>query len=479
MTETFDTIVIGSGCGGAAAAALTSYHGCKTLLLEQSKIIGGRAGTIEKQGFKMDHGHLIARGNKGPHGDVLRIVKCEDLMPEYVAIPSRPITMVALGQKWEYAPGWRHMLGLLSLRKLKAGGFIIRDMPGIIRLLYKIRCMDEDKTKALDQVDLHTFLSKYTDSQAIYSLMGAITAGFFGILPYETSAGEVIRTLNGILDAKLGFGYPVTGEGVSAIPRSFIKAAERYGAEIRTKTPVERIVVEKGEARGVKVRGEFIQAKMIISNAGLKETSFKLVGKNHFQEDYVAYLENLKYGYGGISLKYALDKPIIDFCFGGKSPQNSEMRDVQEGRIPKDTAIMLVCSSNMDPSLAPPGKQLLMAISPGPLIEPGKINWDPWVENLKRQIEEEFVPDISKHTLFCDVYTPDVIARQNGRYYGDAIGVAQSINQVGDKAPSAFSPIKGLYHAGADVGSKGVATEMATESAIDLIEELKRKNLLT
>ncbi len=43
----------------------------------------------------------------------------------------------------------------------------------------------------------------------------------------------------------------------------------------------------------------------------------------------------------------------------------------------------------------------------------------------------------------------------------------------------AFSPIKNLCHAGADVCSKGVATEMAMESAIDLIEEIRAEKFAT
>ncbi len=341
----------------------------------------------------MDHGHLIARCDKGPHGHLLRIVKCKDLIPEYVNIARKPISMMAFGRKWESNGNPLQTGALFNRNILKAGVFHIRDIPGFVRLFYNmIKSANKEKAKALDQVDLLTFLSRYTENELIHVMMDALAAGCFGLLPDETSTGETLRTFKGMVKARKG-GYPVTGEGISAIPKSFIRAAERYGAEIQTKTP------------------------------------------------------------------------------------KKDMLDAREGRIPKDTAIMFVCTSNIDPRLAPPGKQLLLAISPGPPIEPGKIDWDPWVENLKRQIEE-YVPGISKHTIFCDAYTPDAIARQNGRYYGDAIGVAQTTNQVGDNAPSAFSPIRNLYHAGADVGSKGVATEMATESAIDLIEELKRKNLL-
>ncbi len=488
MDDKYDTIIIGSGCGGAAAAALSSYHGRKTLLLEQSKYIGGRACTIEKKGFKMDHGHIVGRGPKGPHGDILRMVKCEDLMPKYVSSLDLSHRIDVLDQKGGPVIGGvdQGMIGRFKVRTmgfvnlLKSKYFSLADVPGIVKFFYKMRFMNNEDLKNLDHVDLHTFISQYTNNEFVHTMLGAMSSVGFGVLPFETSAGELLRTMQ-IMRKDSAGGYPVTGEGISAIPKSFLNAAKRHGAEIMTKTPVESIVVENGEVKGVIVRGEFIQSNMVISNAGIKETAFKLVGKDHFEKEYIEYLENLRYSYGGISLKYALDKPIVNFQFGGKVAENfnQNMRDALEGRVPKEACIMLVCTSNIDSSLAPPGKQVLVAISPGPAIEPGKINWDPWVENLKTQIEEEFVPNISKHTIFCDVSTPDVIARQNKRFLGDAIGVAQSMNQVGDNTPSSISPIKGLYNVGADVGSKGIATEMATQSTIDLFKDLKDRNLLS
>ena len=93
------------------------------------------------------------------------------------------------------------------------------------------------------------------------------------------------------------------------------------------------------------------------------------------------------------------------------------------------------------------------------------------VEKAKSQVEE-FVPEIRGHVLFCIASTPDVIAKESGRTFGDAVGVAQTVGQTGENAPQAVSPVKGLFHVGADIGSSGIATEMATQSALDLFEKV-------
>ncbi len=474
MNEKYDAIIIGSGCGGGAAAALASYHGWKTLLLEQSKHIGGRCCTYERDGFKMDHGHIIARGRKGPHGTVLKMVKCEDLIPKYFRLKDMAQKMKLQGKMLKTHGGWANSPEMLW-HFFKSRYIPVLKLPEVAWLFYNMIKLSKKETKALDQMDLKTFLSQYTDVDFIHTQLSALSSVMYGVLSSETSAGEFIRTLQSTSKNQTG-GYPVNGEGVSAIPKSFIKAAQRYGADVRTRTPVDHIVIEDGEAKGVMVQGELIKSKVVISNAGIKETTYKLAGKEHFNQKYINYLEGLRYSYGGISVKYAIDKPIVDFTFGGKMPMDFErhMTDALQGRVPEETSIMMVCTTNMDPSLAPKGKQVLVAISPGPVIEPGKMDWEPWVSNLKRQIEEEFVPGLSDHTIFCDVSTPDVIARHNKRIYGDAVGVAQTTSQVGDNAPPLMSPIKNLFHVGADVGSKGIATEMATESAIDLFKLFKQ-----
>ena len=54
-----NSIVIGSGFGGIAAALRLKAKGHKVKLIEKQKDLGGRARTFEKNGFKFDAGPTV------------------------------------------------------------------------------------------------------------------------------------------------------------------------------------------------------------------------------------------------------------------------------------------------------------------------------------------------------------------------------------------------------------------------------------
>jgi len=56
---------------------------------------------------------------------------------------------------------------------------------------------------------------------------------------------------------------------------------------------------------------------------------------------------------------------------------------------------------------------------------------------------------------------------------GEAIGLAQTPDQVGTKRPQHATPIQNLYLLGADVGARGIGTEMASASALTLVDAVE------
>lgn len=477
MKNRYDTIIIGSGCGGSAAAALMSSLGHKTLLLEKNDAFGGRTMTYEKDGFKFDHGHVLMRCENGPHGQVLRLAGRKKLIPKFSHCRFWPMSSVVGDVPLDFLPNV-FMAYLNPLFYVQAHGFQLT--PKVCWQLFRfasVLALNKKKDwDAVNYVDLKSYLNRYCLDETFHLFFGGLASVSFGATSDRASAGELMRVVQHGLYDLIKMGYPVTGEGIAAIPNSFMAAAKMDGCEIYASTPVERIIIENGRATGVRVNGENIMADNVITSIGLKESITKLVGREHFDKQYLSKLDSLTYSYGGISLKYALKKKITRICWGGEIPGNMDevCDDMVAGRVPYKFPLMWVMPSNIDPTLAPPGKQVISFLSGGPPAEPGTVDWTRWVEKMQLQANTIF-PGLKENTLYCDVSTPDDIANFSGRMYGDAVGVSQNVDQVADRRPSPISPIKGLYFAGADVGRGNCATELASESAIAIYKHFTGK----
>ena len=119
--------------------------------------------------------------------------------------------------------------------------------------------------------------------------------------------------------------------------------------------------------------------------------------------------------------------------------------------------------SNMDPTLAPHNRQIVNMGCIGPVKSK---NYQKWID-FYTDILESLVPGFRKHVLFMDVHrTGEPLQAWTGRFQGDAVGISQSVGQVGALRPKSNTPIKGLFLVGADVGMTGIGTELSALSAL-------------
>jgi sarcosine oxidase subunit beta len=91
-------------------------------------------------------------------------------------------------------------------------------------------------------------------------------------VPCQVVTREDLRELEPALsDAVLGATYcPIDGHVTPmAMVAALARGARSLGAEIRTRCPVEAIVVERGRAVGVRAQGEHVAAGWVVDTAGL------------------------------------------------------------------------------------------------------------------------------------------------------------------------------------------------------------------
>ncbi len=480
-----DVIIIGAGIGGTALGALLAHRGRNVTLVDRNAFLGGRCVSYEKEGFVVDvFVHMFGRCEKGPFGDVLRRVGRPEAIHWWHASPeSRPLLFVDETPYPHPDPSFSSRDEAAEV--YRAFGLDDQSVQAAFRIRDAIDSMPYEQTLDLDRMPYSAWLRSFTDNKILLAMEHHKVLLYSVITSREASAGEMIRTMaNANRDANIG--YPMGGCG--AIPEAFASVIRDKGGTILLNTTVSGILVEKGAAQGVRLAtGDELHAPLIVSNAGIRETMLKYVGEEHLPSAYAEVVKSLTTGklveetpMGMIYLKLALDEPVIDApvvfrnasqgTFGGLA---GIMQGIMEDRPPsgyKGINIFIPVPSNMDPALAPPGKQLVNFYGLAPVLSQ---DWNAWVDYHLGYLYTLY-PDVEQHLLWRDFSTLSRINKCSGRLHPDIIGIAQSVGQTGGERPSPVTPIENLYLVGADVGQDNIGTELAVESALRLDELLEK-----
>ena len=286
-------------------------------------------------------------------------------------------------------------------------------------------------------------------------------------------------------------GYPIGGTGI--IPETYCDVIRENKGKIflGKEGRVNKVVIDNNEIQGVEAGpdNEFYEADMVIANADIKTTVYKLVGEKNFPKDYVKYVKDLKWGGQVCSVKIGIDTVITDqkmLTYVPKMDRENVLQamisdpekigkvDFGSLGVPEKTALLIVPISNHDPALAPEGCQNLHAVTPtafGGMIKWGKEDEKKWEQACLNTFASLW-PEIEDHIVLKEYVSTSHLEARFGKE-GAGTGIAQSIDQVGKKRPSMISPIKGLYYCSGDAGGWGIGTELPARSALELFEILQ------
>src|SRR6185369_10412801 len=295
MAQKYDVIVIGAGHNGLTNAAYLARAGKKVLVLERRHVLGGAAVTEEIfPGFKFSVCSYVV--------SLLRpeVIRELDLAAHGLEVIPLDCTFTPLPDgdylaRWSDHDKTRRELQRHSATDAEAYDQFGRLMHRMALAVKPLLALVPPDPTTINPREFPTFFNLYRHfrklgADVLYDLTKLMTMSSADYLDdwFETEALKATMSASGIIGTFLGPRSPGTayvllhhymGEldgafrswgfargGMGTISRVIADSARRFGAEIRTQAPVERVLIRRGRACGVVLAsGEEIHAKVIVS----------------------------------------------------------------------------------------------------------------------------------------------------------------------------------------------------------------------
>jgi len=321
----YDAIIIGAGLNGLVTANYLAKAGKKILVLERRDIAGGQAVTESfGDGFQVDTLH--AGGNLRPD-----IAADLDLAKHGLphASGDKPVYLSLLpdGKRLHLVADGNDAQTLASIRELSAAdaaqwpGFVAfmnqaatfldaayrTPMPRLphvdpwseglplAKLAWKLRRLGgKDMFKVIRSMSMSALelTEEWFESEALRAAVAAV--GIHGFTLGSMSAGTGYSLMHNWLNRGGLAHRPVAG-GTGRIGDALVAALQANGGTLRTSAEVQKVLVDKQQATGVRLAsGEEIAARTAFSAADPRHTLLGLVGAVELPPEFVWHTQSIK-----------------------------------------------------------------------------------------------------------------------------------------------------------------------------------------
>ena len=394
--QDYDVIVVGAGHNGLTAGVELSRAGKRVLILEKTEGPGGMAATRELfPGFKHSVGAwalLVFREEVLRHLELDRegfeLIRPESSYTVFGDAGDTPFigycdpidlaNHLVEDHGFEGMKGFQELASCFVAWKDVFDEYVGKPVPPIEEIIAGIE--DEEKREAValltfgstvevlrkffPEEDMCGTIQGSLSASAIDGThMGPYTKGSAASLSYHYCAGDNY-------DFKIPKGG--IGELSYALERVFRRYADPLGGAIHYKSPIDRILMEEGVARGVQLEnGEQFTAGAVISTLDAQSTYLRLADAAQLPADFVRSVEEIEYTNGYIQIHLTLkglprftghmafvnDTPQSYLLAYIKSPQHLHRawQQYKRGEVPDDPAVYFYFPSMLDPQLAPEG----------------------------------------------------------------------------------------------------------------------------
>jgi len=457
-------IVIGSGFSGLSAAASLAQKGYAVTVVEKNDHPGGRARVFRAQGFTFDMGpswywmpEIFEQWFQSFGSSVKEHYDLKRLDPSYQVIfseadrwnlPASMDALQALFERIELGAGakldrflaeakFKYDLGMADLVRGPALSWFEYTRPRVLKGLLSTTVFRSLRDHVADS---------FSDPRLRMLLEFPVL--FLGAAPARTPA---LYSLMNYADMALGTWYPMGGMG--RIIDGMVRVAKEYGVDFLMGSPVNRILVEGGEAVGVQVGGTTLRADVVIASADYHHVDNDLLSskERNYSEGYwnerVMAPSSLLFYFGANKRLDGLEHHNLFFDRSLDQHVHEIYTDPQWPSKP----LMYVCAPSItDLSVAPDGHENLFVLIP---IAAGLTDTPEVRERYRTQVLDRLSvrcgTDVAQHLVYERSYCINDFKTDYNAFRGNAYGLANTLRQTAVLRPSMKNRhVRGLYYTG-------------------------------
>jgi phytoene desaturase len=472
--KTDHVVVVGAGLSGLSAALHLAGQGRAVTVVERHGFPGGRVGQADIRGYRIDTGATVLTmpdiiedvfaAADASMRDYLELTKLD---PAYRAsfadgstldVHSDAAAMTAAIEAFAgpaQAAGYRRLRQWLTeLYRLEIDGFIGSNFASPLSLL----------TPQLARLAViggfrgwEKMVSRFITDERVQRIF-TFQALYAGVPPQRALAAYAVIAY---MDTIAGVYFP--RGGMRALPEALAAAAADAGVQFAYNVNVTRL--ERSGSRVTAVcadAGDRIACDAVILTTELPLT-YHLLGRTPRRPIKVRPAPSAVVMHVGVP---AVDAALghHNISFGANWSQTFD-EIIRDGVLMSDPSILVTRPTASDPSLAPPGRDLLYLLAPCPNREAGQVDWASRGDSYARQIlataSARLLPGLDDDADILGVVTPADWAAQ-GMAAGTPFALAHTFAQTGPFRPANL--VRGVDNAvlagGSTVPGVGVPTAL-------------------
>ncbi|MBU1671651.1 MAG: FAD-dependent oxidoreductase [Actinobacteria bacterium] len=474
LKDKYEVIVIGAGIGGLCAAALLAREGLEVLVIEQSVQPGGCYTSFRIDDFTFDAAASILHGFGKVGFHAIRTV-FDSGSQQVELIPRDIVYRLFLGdQRIDFHRDRHSFTAELGALYPQQAGSIFSFMSELDHIYQGVlECggpprprNDESPGQRLGLFARHPFsvmrlsrfqkisaaqvLARHVDDPSVRSFFEADLIYNTGYPMDQLSAPHAALT---IIDRHVGGTHHAIGSS-QQIPDRLEKMIVEKGGRVLYRMPVERVLVEDGQAFGVVLPGDrVVLAEAVVADIGVRDLYERLVGRSVLRPETTQWLDLLEPSPGVMAIYLGIPETGIPEDF---HPSTVLVDDPQ--REPS-RFISISVPSLSDPYLSPEGYHTLSihAVTDADIWPSagGPEYGSEEYEDLKlseggRVLErvEEYFPGLTQDFVVMRVATPATFERYLLRENGQLAGPRVRGMTVPASLPGSVTEIRGLFLAG-------------------------------